>query len=103
VYLPLTVNEMKQYEADMSKLNKPQQEAVMEITTSWEKQGLEQGRQQGRQEGIFSVVSRLLNRRLAPLPSSILKRVHNLPTEHLEALSEALLDFTGADGLEQWL
>jgi predicted transposase/invertase (TIGR01784 family) len=60
-------------------------------------------RQEGRQEGERSLVLRLLNRRVGTLPETIQTQVEALPLEQLEALGEALLDFTGLADLESWL
>ena len=70
----------------------------MELTTSWE----EKGRQQGRQEGEANVVLRLLRRRCGDLAPALQQRVTALPSEQLESLAEALLDFTSAADLERW-
>ena len=79
----------------------------MELTTSWKEEGiqigLQQGRQEGRQEGGCAIVLRLLTRRLGRIPVATRKRIEALPVPLLEALSEALLDFTRPDDLTRWL
>ncbi len=61
-YLQLTAEENKQYLAELKSLSKPEQEEVMEITTSWKEegiqQGIEQGLQKGRQEGLEEGLAR---------------------------------------------
>jgi hypothetical protein len=49
------------------------------------------------------MVLRLLTRRVGPLTSEIQTQVEALPLDQLEALGEALLDFTSLADLENWL
>jgi hypothetical protein len=49
------------------------------------------------------VAIRLLNRRCGPLTDASTARIQALPLEQLEALAEALLDFTGQADLATWL
>ena len=66
-------------------------------------QGLQQGRQEGRQEGLqqgqASLVIRLLRYRLGEIESQDETRITRLSVEQLEALGEALLDFSSRDDL----
>ena len=72
---------------------------------------IEEGRQEGRQEGEASgraaeaaaVTLRLLNRRCSPLSEATTALIQALPLEQLEALAEALLDFSGPQDLTTWL
>ena len=74
-------------------------------------QWIEEGRQEGRQEGevrgraaeAAAVTLRQLNRRCSPLSEATTARIQALPLEQLEALAEALLDFTGPADLAAWL
>ena len=50
-------------------------------------------------EGEFALASRLLQRRFGPLSADLSRRVQALPLERLEALAEALLDFSGPQDL----
>ena len=54
-------------------------------------------------EGEAVVTLRLLNRRCGPLGEATTARVLALPLQQLEALAEALLDFSGPDDLSAWL
>ncbi|MCS5692884.1 DUF4351 domain-containing protein [Cyanobium sp. FGCU-6] len=56
---------------------------------------IEEGRLEGRQEGEAKVALRLLNRRCGPLSDATTARIKTLPLAQLEALAEALLDFSG--------
>jgi len=61
------------------------------------------GRQEGRQEGELEMALRLLRRRCGELSPALDARVRALPSERLEALAEALLDFRDGLDLEVWL
>ncbi|MDQ3814170.1 MAG: DUF4351 domain-containing protein, partial [Armatimonadota bacterium] len=106
-YLQLNAEEERQFQAELRRESPEKQEVVMQLVTSWMKEGLEQGRQEGRQEGRRegeeALVLRLLKRRVGLLPRGLRRRIHALPTEKLEALGEALLDFTQLSDLEDWL
>ena len=58
---------------------------------------------EGRQEGEAAVTLRLLNRRRGPLSDAITAQIQALPVDQLEALADALLDFTGPADLAAWL
>ena len=45
----------------------------------------------------------LLARRCGPLSEATTARIQALPLEQLEALAEALLDFSGPEELTTWL
>ena len=47
-YMTLTGEELKQYERAFARLAPEEQEARMELVSSWERKGIEQGRQEGR-------------------------------------------------------
>jgi predicted transposase YdaD len=64
---------------------------------------IEEGRQEGLHQGEASVTLRQLNRRCGPLSDSTAARIKALPLEQLEALAEALLDFSGPAYLAAWL
>ena len=64
---------------------------------------LDRGRQEGEAQGEVKVTLRLLNRRCGPLSEVTTARIKDLTLEQLEALAEALLDFTGRDDLAAWL
>jgi predicted transposase YdaD len=70
----------------------------MQIVTSWMQTGIEQG----RREGEVSIVMRLLRRKIGELNPEVEAQVRELPDSQLEALSEALLDFTSIDDLIYW-
>ena len=65
--------------------------------------GCQEGRQEGRQEEGRSLILRLLNRRVGELTPELRQRVQALALPQLEALGEALLDFTQVEDLVTWL
>ncbi|KYC40555.1 hypothetical protein WA1_25890 [Scytonema hofmannii PCC 7110] len=70
-------------------------EGIMEIVTSWERRASLQATR--------SLIIRQLNRRVGQLSDTITSQIENLPIQQLEALGEALFDFTNLADLEIWL
>ena len=115
-YQPLSAQEALQLETEFGKV-KPDadREAVMELTNPFIElgkqrglqqglqQGMQRGLQQGRQQGEADLVLRQLARRLGSLSRSQEKTVRKLPLDKIEALGEALLDFTSPSDLNRWL
>lgn len=66
-------------------------------------EGRQEGRLEGRLEESRSLVLRLLNRRVGDLPPALTAQVQALSLVQLEALGEALLEFTALVDLENWL
>ena len=68
----------------------------MEIVTSWMQQGIERGQ--------MALILRQLPRRIGQgLTSALENQIRQLPLLQLEALAEALLDFSTVEDLQQWL
>ncbi|MCU0570980.1 MAG: DUF4351 domain-containing protein, partial [Oculatellaceae cyanobacterium Prado106] len=88
-----------QKQAFWSELQAYEEERRMPYITSVEEIGFERGRKEGEQ----SLVLRLLTRRVGHLPESLQAQVTALALDQLEALGEALLDFTDLKNLEDWL
>jgi predicted transposase YdaD len=65
--------------------------------------GEARGEARGKAREAAKVTLRLLERRCGPLSDATTARIEALPLEHLEALAEALLDFTGPADLSAWL
>lgn len=82
-----------------------------EILREGERQGEQRGRQAGRQEGRQagrqeegrSLILKLLTRRIGAISPDLIAQVEALSIEQLESLGEALLDFTQAADLVNWL
>ncbi len=66
-------------------------------------EGEQRGEQRGRLEGEVQLVLRLLNRRVGLLDETLQQQITRLPLEQLEALGEALLDFSLVEDLQTWL
>ncbi|HEX4951643.1 MAG TPA: DUF4351 domain-containing protein [Blastocatellia bacterium] len=77
--------------------------AAQKAAQKAEKQGLQKGLQQGRQEQGTAMALRLLNRRVGEIKPTTVKRIASLPLTKLEALTDALLDFSTVNDLNQWL
>ena len=77
--------------------------AYQEIFGLGEAQGEARGQARGEARGETKVTLRLLNRRCGSLSDATTARIQALPLEQLEALAEALLDFTGPADLDAWL
>ena len=58
---------------------------------------------EGRQEGEVALVLRQLNRRFGELEPSVVKQIRDLSLPEVEALAEALLEFSQIAELENWL
>lgn len=94
-YLKLNQAEEQIFQSEIVKLEPVKQEAVMEIVTSWQLQG--------RQEGKLELVLRQLNRKIGLMAPDVEERIRTLTVTQLENLAEALLDFTNAEDLANWL
>ena len=99
-YQPLTTEQALQLENELGKV-KPEaaREAVMNLTNPF----IELGKQRGMQQGEAELVLKLIARRLGTLSSSQEKAIRQLPLQKIEALGEALLDFSSIDDLTQWM
>ncbi|MBO3457346.1 DUF4351 domain-containing protein [Aetokthonos hydrillicola Thurmond2011] len=72
-----------------------EQERHMSYMTTGERIGYERGQQE--------LVLRLLHKRVGEIPEEVKEPILNLSRKQLEALGEALLDFTEIDDLLHWL
>jgi hypothetical protein len=106
-YQPLTPEEALQMERERYKvMPEAAREAVMNLTNPFielgKQRGLEQGLEKGRQ-GKADLVIRQLTKRLGALSGAQEKTIRGLMLEKIEALGEALLDFTSPSDLARWL
>jgi predicted transposase YdaD len=69
----------------------------------WLAEGRQEGEAKGRQQEAASMTLRQLKRRCGPLTDATTAQIQALPVDQLEALADALLDFTGPDDLATWL
>jgi hypothetical protein len=58
---------------------------------------------EAKQEGERTIVLRLLNRRVGNIPDALLSQIQGLSVEQLEALGDAVLDFSTLADLSSWL
>ncbi|MEH2449741.1 MAG: DUF4351 domain-containing protein [Nostoc sp.] len=80
-----------------------EQERTMSYITTGERIGYERGKEEGQQEQAQTLVLRLLQKRVGELPQQIREQIQSLSLEQLEALGEALLDFSAIADLLNWL
>lgn len=59
--------------------------------------------QEGRQEGEVSLVLRLLTRQIGAVSPEVRSQIQTLPLAQIEALGEALLEFSDPTDLVTWL
>ncbi len=71
----------------------------MQIVTSWIEQGIEYGIEQEARSPIL----RLLSRRVGQIAPQTEAKIMTLLVSELEALGEALTDFTSPDDVALWL
>jgi predicted transposase YdaD len=76
---------------------------LSQVYQEWEQVTKDQGRQQGRQEEGRSLILRLLSRKFGTIDTALHAQIDQLSLEQLEALGEALLDFTNPSDLDDWL
>ena len=80
-----------------------EEEKQMPYISSIERLGFQKGLVEGRQEGELSLILKLLNRQIGEISPDLANRIRQLPIEQLEALGEALLDFSNEGDLIEWL
>ena len=77
--------------------------AAQDLLDRGRQEGETQGEARGRAAEAAAVTLRQLNRRCGPLSEVTTARIQALSLEQLEALAEALLDFTEPADLAAWL
>ncbi|MDJ0564993.1 MAG: DUF4351 domain-containing protein, partial [Microcystis sp. M49629_WE12] len=133
-YLNLNPVEEIQFQQEISTFSQPVQEGVMQITTSWMRQGIELGIEQGIERGIEqgieqgiergieqgiergieqgieqgierekTLILRQLKRKLGEINPSLETKIMELSIDDVEALAEALFDFSTVKDLISWL
>jgi hypothetical protein len=98
-YLTLNPGEETVFQTTIAEFSPPEQEQVMQLTTSWMRQGIEQGIEQGQK----SLLCQLIKHRFGELDDVTLAKVERLTAPQLEKLGEVLLDCADVTELEQWL
>ncbi len=113
-YLNLNSSEEIEFQQEISTFIQPEQEGVMQITTSWMRRGLEQGLEQGLERGLErgleqglarerNLIIRLIKRKLGAIDVALESRIMTLTIDDLERVGEALLDFSTVEDLTNWL
>ncbi|WP_139294426.1 DUF4351 domain-containing protein, partial [Microcystis aeruginosa] len=117
-YLNLNPVEERQFQEEISTFSQPVQEGVMQITTSWMRQGIELGIERGIEQGIErgieqgiergierekTLILRQLKRKLGEINSSLETKIMELSIDDVEVLGEALFDFSTVEDLINWL
>lgn len=98
-YRKLNKAERQAFETEVDRIETSERETVMQIVTSWMKEGIEQGAIREAR----SLILRQLVRQVGEMPDVVRSQVNALPIEQLENLGESLLDFSSLTDLEQWL
>jgi Domain of unknown function (DUF4351) len=83
-----------------------EQELLMALSQAyleWEQRTEQRGRQEGLEQGERSLILRLLTHRFGALPAELSTQVEALSLPQLEALGDALLDFSELADLVNWL
>jgi hypothetical protein len=101
-YLNLNPAEEILFQEEISTFSQPVQEGVMQITTSWMRQGIEQGIERGI-EREKTLILRQLKRKLGEINPSLETKIMELSIDDVEALGEALFDFSTVEDLINWL
>ena len=94
-YLLLNPEEELQFNQELSTFIESTQEDVMQLTTSWMRQGLEQGKRE--------TIERLMLKKFGAIADPYLVAIERLGLEELESLTDVFLDFNTIQDLEQWL
>ena len=94
-YQPLSGQETLQLEEEVSKvMPRDAREAVMNLTNPFIKLGKQRGMQEGIVKGQAELILKLIARRLGALSPAHEKAIRKLSAEKIEALGEALFDFS---------
>jgi hypothetical protein len=97
-YLKLTEAEAIVYNRELKAVERPQREAIMQLTNEWIEQGKAEGRQEGRQEFVLQ----LLRFRLGSIPAQMAGKVEKLSDEQLSDLGKAILGFQELRDARRW-
>jgi flagellar biosynthesis/type III secretory pathway protein FliH len=114
-YLKLNQLESESFTVELAKEPAPQQEKIMELTTSWKEEGIligraegiqvgkAEGKAEGIQEGKREMLLELLTYRFGELKETVKKQGTALSEEKTEALAKATFGFNNLADLTKWL
>jgi hypothetical protein len=94
-YLRLNPDEERTFRSEIEVLGSDHKETVMQLTTSWERNGIHIGKTE--------LVLRQLRRRFGELPQAMAENVDALSDDRLGEMAEALLDFASLADAKAWL
>ncbi|AFZ27036.1 Putative transposase, YhgA [Cylindrospermum stagnale PCC 7417] len=97
-YLKLNLVEEQEFQTELGLFRQEEQEEVMQIVTSWMRQGIEQGIEREK-----DLVVRQIKRKLGGIDAELEAQIRELDVERLEVLGEAFLDFSTVETLRDWL
>jgi predicted transposase YdaD len=80
-----------------------EQERSMSYITTGERVGYERGKEEGQLKQAQALVLRQLQKRVGELPQEVRQQIQSMSLEQLDALGEALLDFSTIADLLNWL
>jgi hypothetical protein len=90
-YLNLNRVEEIQFKEEIATFIEPIKEGVMQLTTSWMRQGQ------------ASIVIRLVKHKFGEVSSALVERIENLNSSQLENLAESIFDLSTVQNLNHWL
>jgi predicted transposase/invertase (TIGR01784 family) len=82
-----------------STLSREEIEAMLELNLEEEPRAI----REAKEEGERNIILRLLDRQVGVIPNKLISQIQELSVEQLEALADALLDFSTLADLEGWL
>ncbi|MBN3876795.1 MULTISPECIES: DUF2887 domain-containing protein [unclassified Nostoc] len=85
-----------------SNLSREEIQAMLGLNLE-EPRAIREAKEEGREEEARSLILRQLNRLVGAIPDALLSQIQGLSVEQLEALGDALLDFSTLADLEGWL
>jgi hypothetical protein len=94
-YLRLNDQEQAQFEHELAQLAPDEQEATLELTTTW--------KEEGRKAEALNLTVRFLTRRFGPLPAELEAQISQLALGQVEQLFDAVFDFTRIEDVQHWL
>jgi predicted transposase/invertase (TIGR01784 family) len=101
--LPALSREEIQQMMGLPDIDLKQTRFYQEVFAEGEAEGREEGREEGRQEEGAAIILRLLTRRFGSIGHTLEIQIRALSLTQIEALAEALLDFSELEELEAWL
>ena len=101
--LPALSREEIQQMMGLPDIDLKQTRFYQEVFAEGEAEGREKGREEGRQEEGAAIILRLLTRRFGSIGHTLEIQIRALSLTKIEALAEALLDFSELEELEAWM